>query len=64
MVIVTKTCTIHAATIYTFLKRSIFQFMILHTKPWVTHTLKFPLHNGWMNTVHLINGWNCKGITY
>ena len=54
----TKTCTIRAVTINTFLQRSIFQFMILHMKPLVTHNLEIILQQRWMNTVHLGKVWN------
>ena len=39
MGIMTKTCTIYAVTIYTSQQHIICQFMTLHTKPQVKHTL-------------------------
>ena len=43
---------------------NVYQIMMLHTKPQVTHTLEFLLQQRWVNTYHLRKGWNRKGITY
>ena len=54
MVIINKTCNIHAVAMYTSLQHSICQFTKLHTNPQVIQTLEFLLQQRWVNKSLLI----------
>ena len=60
----TKTCTIDAVVIYTYLQPIIHHFMKFHTKPWVIQTHDLILKDIRMKTDHPRNRFNQKEISH